>query len=160
MSQLLLSPPLDGFCDAANKGTERSGNAREGGQKLTQPFFEFYSYNRYLAVAARVVRRSLKDDKRLVAERRGQQDLRFAKWTVSGIRPWRKWTRPTIGTPGTDQRPSTIDRYRTASRASSRTWLKPMPKRLSRALRPVVPPKLRNDDGLRGRQRGVGRNGV
>jgi hypothetical protein len=42
-----------------------------------------HSYNRYLAVAARVVRRSLKDDKRLVAERRGESDLRFAKWQVS-----------------------------------------------------------------------------
>ncbi|KAK3070044.1 hypothetical protein LTR53_011138 [Teratosphaeriaceae sp. CCFEE 6253] len=41
------------------------------------------TYNRYLAVAARVVRRSLKDDKRLVAERRGEMDLRFAKWEVS-----------------------------------------------------------------------------
>ncbi|AEO71071.1 uncharacterized protein THITE_2082556 [Thermothielavioides terrestris NRRL 8126] len=39
------------------------------------------TYNRYLAVAARVVRRSLKEDKRLAAERRGQQDLRFAKWS-------------------------------------------------------------------------------
>ncbi|KAK3671063.1 ubiquinol-cytochrome c reductase core subunit 1 [Recurvomyces mirabilis] len=38
------------------------------------------TYNRYLAVAARVVRRSLKDDKRLAAERRGEMDLRFAKW--------------------------------------------------------------------------------
>ncbi|OTB14904.1 hypothetical protein K445DRAFT_23427 [Daldinia sp. EC12] len=38
------------------------------------------SYNRYLAVAARVVRRSLKEDKRLIAERRGDMDLRFAKW--------------------------------------------------------------------------------
>ncbi|OTB04597.1 hypothetical protein M426DRAFT_320710 [Hypoxylon sp. CI-4A] len=38
------------------------------------------SYNRYLAVASRVVRRSLKEDKRLVAERRGESDLRFAKW--------------------------------------------------------------------------------
>ncbi|KAF2771607.1 mitochondrial ATP synthase epsilon chain domain-containing protein, partial [Teratosphaeria nubilosa] len=38
------------------------------------------TYNRYLAVAARVVRRSLKEDKRLVAERRGEMDLRFAKW--------------------------------------------------------------------------------
>ncbi|OIW27979.1 LuxS/MPP-like metallohydrolase [Coniochaeta ligniaria NRRL 30616] len=38
------------------------------------------SYNRYLAVAARAVRRSLKDDKRLIAERRGDTDLRFAKW--------------------------------------------------------------------------------
>ncbi|KAI1084368.1 mitochondrial ATP synthase epsilon chain-domain-containing protein [Whalleya microplaca] len=38
------------------------------------------SYNRYLAVASRVVRRSLKDDKRLAAERRGEMDLRFAKW--------------------------------------------------------------------------------
>ncbi|KAI0182139.1 mitochondrial ATP synthase epsilon chain-domain-containing protein [Hypoxylon sp. FL1284] len=38
------------------------------------------TYNRYLAVAARVVRRSLKEDKRLAAERRGEMDLRFAKW--------------------------------------------------------------------------------
>ncbi|CAJ2511037.1 Uu.00g066620.m01.CDS01 [Anthostomella pinea] len=38
------------------------------------------TYNRYLAVASRVVRRSLKDDKRLIAERRGEMDLRFAKW--------------------------------------------------------------------------------
>ncbi|KAK4101849.1 hypothetical protein N658DRAFT_523518 [Parathielavia hyrcaniae] len=39
------------------------------------------TYNRYLAVAARVVRRSLKEEKRIVAERRGQQELRFAKWS-------------------------------------------------------------------------------
>jgi len=39
-------------------------------------------YNRYLAVAARVVRRSLKDDKRIAAERRGEMELRFAKWEV------------------------------------------------------------------------------
>ncbi|ROV95087.1 hypothetical protein VSDG_05833 [Cytospora chrysosperma] len=39
------------------------------------------TYNRYLAVAGRVVRRSLKDDKRLAAERRGEQELRFSKWT-------------------------------------------------------------------------------
>ncbi|KAM0691421.1 hypothetical protein Q7P36_010192 [Cladosporium allicinum] len=38
------------------------------------------TYNRYLTVAARVVRRSLKDDKRLAAEKRGESDLRFAKW--------------------------------------------------------------------------------
>ncbi|KAI9699313.1 MAG: hypothetical protein M1836_002923 [Candelina mexicana] len=37
-------------------------------------------YNRYLAVAARVVRRSLKEQPRLQAERRGEMDLRFAKW--------------------------------------------------------------------------------
>ncbi|KAI9730934.1 MAG: hypothetical protein M1818_008008 [Claussenomyces sp. TS43310] len=39
------------------------------------------TYNKYLTVAARVVRRSLKDDKRLQAERRGQTELRCAKWT-------------------------------------------------------------------------------
>ncbi|OAA43853.1 Mitochondrial ATP synthase epsilon chain domain-containing protein [Metarhizium rileyi] len=39
------------------------------------------TYNRYLAVAARAVRRSLKEDKRIVAERRGDMDLRFAKWS-------------------------------------------------------------------------------
>lgn len=39
-------------------------------------------YNRYIAVASRVVRRSLKEDLRLQAERRGEMDLRFAKWEV------------------------------------------------------------------------------
>ncbi|KAI1493036.1 mitochondrial ATP synthase epsilon chain-domain-containing protein [Biscogniauxia mediterranea] len=38
------------------------------------------SYNRYLAIASRVVRRSLKEEKRVAAERRGEMDLRFAKW--------------------------------------------------------------------------------
>ncbi|KAL2759452.1 hypothetical protein ACRALDRAFT_1054457 [Sodiomyces alcalophilus JCM 7366] len=38
------------------------------------------TYNRFLAVSARAVRRSLKEDKRIVAERRGEMDLRFAKW--------------------------------------------------------------------------------
>ncbi|PGH23170.1 hypothetical protein AJ80_02807 [Polytolypa hystricis UAMH7299] len=38
------------------------------------------TYNRFLAVAARTVRRSLKEDLRLLAERRGEMDLRFAKW--------------------------------------------------------------------------------
>ncbi|KAK3169890.1 hypothetical protein OEA41_009274 [Lepraria neglecta] len=38
------------------------------------------TYNRYLAVAARVVRRSLKEQPRLQAERRGEMELRFAKW--------------------------------------------------------------------------------
>lgn len=56
------------------------------------------SYNRYIAVASRVVRRSLKEDKRIAAERRGESELRFAKWEVSlhcirhgtsGGRAWR-----------------------------------------------------------------------
>ncbi|KAL6867969.1 mitochondrial ATP synthase epsilon chain domain-containing protein [Trichoderma novae-zelandiae] len=38
------------------------------------------SYNRYLAVAARAIRRSLKEDKRIAAERRGVSELRFATW--------------------------------------------------------------------------------
>ncbi|KAJ4348628.1 uncharacterized protein N0V89_010006 [Didymosphaeria variabile] len=38
------------------------------------------SYNRYIAVASRAVRRSLKEDKRIAAERRGESELRFAKW--------------------------------------------------------------------------------
>ena len=46
------------------------------------------SYNRYLAIASRVVRRSLKDDKRLAAERRGDMDLRFSKWEVCFASPW------------------------------------------------------------------------
>ncbi|KAI9662183.1 MAG: hypothetical protein M1829_006165 [Trizodia sp. TS-e1964] len=38
------------------------------------------TYNRYLAIAAQVVRRSLKEQPRLAAEKRGGMDLRFAKW--------------------------------------------------------------------------------
>ncbi|KZF20687.1 hypothetical protein L228DRAFT_284632 [Xylona heveae TC161] len=38
------------------------------------------TYNRYLAVAARVVRRSLKEEQRIGVERRGEMDLKFAKW--------------------------------------------------------------------------------
>ncbi|KFH48819.1 ATP synthase subunit epsilon-like protein [Hapsidospora chrysogenum ATCC 11550] len=38
------------------------------------------TYNRYLAIAARTIRRSLKEDKRIIAERRGETELRFAKW--------------------------------------------------------------------------------
>ncbi|KAF2156195.1 hypothetical protein K461DRAFT_92113 [Myriangium duriaei CBS 260.36] len=38
------------------------------------------TYNRFLTVSARVVRRSLKEDKRIAAERRGESDLKFAKW--------------------------------------------------------------------------------
>ena len=45
----------------------------------------WHSYNRYTAVAARVLRRALKEDKRIAAERRGESELRFAKWTVSKI---------------------------------------------------------------------------
>jgi hypothetical protein len=41
-----------------------------------------YRYNRYLAVAAQVVRRSLNEEKRLIAERRGVMEMRFAKWEV------------------------------------------------------------------------------
>jgi hypothetical protein len=44
---------------------------------------ESNSYNRYISVASRVVRRSLKEDKRIIAERRGDSELRFAKWEVS-----------------------------------------------------------------------------
>lgn len=50
---------------------------------LTFDVFRGNRYNRYLAVAARVVRRSLKEDKRLAAEKRGEMDLKFAKWEVS-----------------------------------------------------------------------------
>jgi len=45
------------------------------------------SYNKYLSVAARVARRSLKEENRLQAERRGEMELRFAKWTVGVLLP-------------------------------------------------------------------------
>lgn len=67
-------------------------------------------YNRYLAIAARVVRRSLKEGPRLQAERRGEMDLRFAKWQVSCLRK--------SGSTGSELTPS-----RTANRARTRTWV-------------------------------------
>jgi F-type H+-transporting ATPase subunit epsilon len=51
------------------------------------------SYNKYLSVAARVVRRSLKEEKRLQAERRGEMELRFAKWSVSGFVVMSEWSK-------------------------------------------------------------------
>ncbi|KAJ2907141.1 hypothetical protein MKZ38_007656 [Zalerion maritima] len=48
---------------------------------LTMPTVVVPSYNRYTMVAARVLRRALKEDKRIAAERRGESELRFAKWT-------------------------------------------------------------------------------
>ncbi|KFX88101.1 hypothetical protein V490_07824, partial [Pseudogymnoascus sp. VKM F-3557] len=39
-----------------------------------------FSYNKYLAVAARVVRKSLKEEQRVAAERRGLSELRSARW--------------------------------------------------------------------------------
>ncbi|KAF2857592.1 mitochondrial ATP synthase [Piedraia hortae CBS 480.64] len=38
------------------------------------------TYNRYLTIAARAVRRSLKEDVRIKAEKRGEMDLKVAKW--------------------------------------------------------------------------------
>lgn len=49
---------------------------------MVDEYLTFHRYNRYLAIAARVVRRSLKDDLRLQAEKRGDMDLRVAKWEV------------------------------------------------------------------------------
>jgi hypothetical protein len=53
---------------------------------LSSQELTLHSYNRYIAVASRVVRRSLKDEKRIVAEKRGESELRFAKWDVSAYR--------------------------------------------------------------------------
>jgi len=53
-------------------------------RSITPRKLTVHSYNRYLAVAARVVRRSLKEQPRLQAEKRGEMDLKFAKWEVSG----------------------------------------------------------------------------
>lgn len=58
---------------------------RDGAEDAREANAGCNRYNRYLAIAARVVRRSLKEDKRLAAERRGESDLRFAKWEVSHI---------------------------------------------------------------------------
>ncbi|KAI5302129.1 hypothetical protein KEM56_001012 [Ascosphaera pollenicola] len=38
------------------------------------------TYNRYLAIASRAVRNSLKEEQRHAAARRGELDLRVSKW--------------------------------------------------------------------------------
>lgn len=67
----------------ATEAKKQTGNSRCGLFANRVDLVPENSYNRYLAVASRVVRRSLKDDKRVAAERRGDMDLRFAKWEVS-----------------------------------------------------------------------------
>ncbi|KAF8245834.1 hypothetical protein K440DRAFT_554768 [Wilcoxina mikolae CBS 423.85] len=39
-----------------------------------------FTYNKYLTIAARVIRKSLKEEARLKAERRGPLELKFSKW--------------------------------------------------------------------------------
>ena len=61
-------------------------------RKYTLLTFE-NSYNRYVAIASRVVRRSLKEDKRIAAERRGESELKFAKWEVGNHVSMIGWTK-------------------------------------------------------------------
>ena len=77
------------------------------------------SYNRYLAVAARVVRRSLKEQARLQAERRGEMDLRFAKWQVSDMNTVISGLEPVQSV--TDG----VPKCRTENREIIRTWRLP-----------------------------------
>ncbi|KAN0107029.1 Mitochondrial ATP synthase epsilon chain domain containing protein [Russula decolorans] len=41
---------------------------------------QFFSYNKYTQIAARAVRQSLKENERLVAEKRGLTTLRYQHW--------------------------------------------------------------------------------
>jgi len=68
------------FCDGDNVFDPHTPNTLRTNTMAFAWKASGITYNRYLAVAARVVRRSLKDDKRVAAERRGEMDLRFAKW--------------------------------------------------------------------------------
>jgi hypothetical protein len=86
-------------------------------RKLTQP-----SYNRFLAISARAIRRSLKEDKRIAAERRGEMELRFSRWEVSDSDPRVIAKRPWTVTRKIEEL-TTADR--TASRASPRISARP-----------------------------------
>ncbi|KAM7186359.1 putative mak10 subunit [Naviculisporaceae sp. PSN 640] len=81
----LESVTVDNLKAAAKALLEGKASVAAVGDLHVLPFAEELglklNYNRYLAVSARVVRRSLKDDLRLAAERRGQAELKFAKWT-------------------------------------------------------------------------------
>ncbi|KAH8998223.1 mitochondrial ATP synthase epsilon chain-domain-containing protein [Lactarius hatsudake] len=41
---------------------------------------QFFTYNKYTQIAARAVRQSLKENERLVAEKRGLTALRYQHW--------------------------------------------------------------------------------
>ncbi|TFY77159.1 hypothetical protein EWM64_g6856 [Hericium alpestre] len=41
---------------------------------------QFFSYNKYTQIAARAVRQSLKEEERLVADKRGLTALRYQRW--------------------------------------------------------------------------------
>jgi hypothetical protein len=75
-----------------------SSTADDGSEKVVAKIDVLSNrYNKYLAVAARVVRRSLKDEQRLQAEKRGEMELRFAKWTVSLMTSPPNWVDDRIG---------------------------------------------------------------
>ncbi|KAL4068197.1 mitochondrial ATP synthase epsilon chain-domain-containing protein, partial [Scleroderma citrinum] len=40
----------------------------------------FFTYNKYAQITARAVRQSLKENERLLAEKRGVSALRYQKW--------------------------------------------------------------------------------
>lgn len=82
MFQLALLPHLPFLVARREEGPKEREREREAANPYVRPIL-INSYNRYLAVASRVVRRSLKEDKRILAERRGESDLRFSKWSVS-----------------------------------------------------------------------------
>jgi F-type H+-transporting ATPase subunit epsilon len=44
------------------------------------PWRSVFTFNRYSAIAARAVRRALKDDKRLKAEKRNESNVRVSSW--------------------------------------------------------------------------------
>lgn len=47
--------------------------------------FHVYSFNRYLAIAARTTRNALKDEKKVLANRRGVNEAKSAIWE-NGVR--------------------------------------------------------------------------
>lgn len=54
-------------------------------QLLTIAFLLFHSFNRYLAIAARTTRNALKDEKKVLAQRRNINEAKSAIWE-KGVR--------------------------------------------------------------------------
>lgn len=77
-SYVCLLPP------AMTPGVAGSGRALPAKRRKREAFAnrESRSYNKYLTVAARAVRKGLKEEHRLASERRGQTDLKFSNWEV------------------------------------------------------------------------------
>lgn len=60
--------------------SQRKSQSRVSSIEMAFAWRNVFTYNRYAGIAARAVRRSLKEEQRLQAERRATSTVRVSKW--------------------------------------------------------------------------------